>query len=106
MREAEGFRELVCGLDFGEAWEALVDEDVVLVAGEHELLAAHLHHGDGAAGREQADFLHAQQVAHPSAVELACPDPPRGCAPADIQARALSVTLSVFRYRRKNCSFT
>lgn len=38
LQQAEGFGEFVGGFDFREPREAAVDEDIVVVAGEHELL--------------------------------------------------------------------
>ena len=64
MEHAEGFLQLIGSFDFLQAGEALVVEDVVVVAGEHEFLPADFDVGDVATGGEDADFVDGEQVAH------------------------------------------
>ena len=64
LQHVEGLAEFIGGFDFLEAGEALVVEDVVVVAGEHEFLPADFDVGDVAPGGEDADFVDGEQVAH------------------------------------------
>lgn len=63
LQEPEGFAEFVGGADFCESGESPVEEDVVLVAGEHEFLARDFDVGDIAAGGDNLDFVGDEQVA-------------------------------------------
>ena len=63
LQEPEGFAEFFVGAGFGEAGEAAVEEDVILVAGEHDLLAGDFDGGNVAAGGEDFDFVGNEQVA-------------------------------------------
>ena len=51
------------GAGFGEAGEAAVEEDVVLVAREHELLAGDFDGGNVAAGSENFNFVGDEEIA-------------------------------------------
>ncbi len=64
FEHAEGFCKFVCGFELLQAREAFIGEDVVVVAGQHELLPADFHLADVAAARQNLDFVVGEQVAH------------------------------------------
>lgn len=63
LQEFERFAEFIGGADFGESGETAVEQDIVLVAGEHEFLARDFDVGNVAARGDELDFVGDEQVA-------------------------------------------